>query len=208
MNRMDSTEIHRVWADREGEYSPEYYAYYGPNDTSEAIQEVIESAGLDDPSVLELGCSSGRHLAYLVEHGYRDVAGIDINPEAVAVLRETYSELADVGSFYIAPIEDQLPDFEAGAFDVVFSIETLQHVPSEQGAVFDSVARVTDDLLITVERESGNTAGDDDESVTYVNDEFPLYYREWDRIFGERDFEQIEARNLGRYMLRAFKRSP
>ncbi|MFB6178072.1 MAG: class I SAM-dependent methyltransferase, partial [Halobaculum sp.] len=35
---MNSDEVRRRWADRSGEFSPEYYAYYGPNATSETIR--------------------------------------------------------------------------------------------------------------------------------------------------------------------------
>lgn len=208
MRPMDADAIHRAWEAKDGEYSPEYYAYYGSNETSEAIRAVIESADLEAPSVLELGCSSGRHLAFLAANGNRDLAGIDINPEAIGVLRETYPALAEAGTFYVDAIEDRVPAFEAGEFDVVFSVETLQHLPRDDVSVIDAVARITDELLITVERERENIPEDVGQKVTYVNDEFPLYYRDWDSIFEDRGFTQVESRDLGRYMLRAFRPTP
>ncbi|ELZ33862.1 methyltransferase, partial [Halogeometricum pallidum JCM 14848] len=74
---MDSNDVHRRWTGRSGAYSPEYYAYYGPNETSEMLADAIDRFAGSDPSILELGCSSGRHLAHLFEEGYEDVSGVE-----------------------------------------------------------------------------------------------------------------------------------
>ncbi len=207
---MDAPSVHRTWHDREGEYSPNYYAYYGPDEASEAICEVIETDAPDAAAILELGCSSGRHLASLYREGYRNLSGIDINPDALSVMAETYPELADTGTFYVDAIENVLGDFDDGAFDVVFSVETLQHIHHEHEWVFEDVARVTGGHLITVEVENadreGEEAGADTVPMTYVNDEFPLYYRDWGQVFANLGFEATGSRELGRDTMRVFRR--
>jgi SAM-dependent methyltransferase len=197
---MDADEVHDRWAERSGEYSPTYYAYYGPNETSELIRRYLDDAVDPGASVLELGCSSGRHLAHLHEHGYGDLHGIEINDEAFEVMGETYPELAADGTFYHDAIESVLPGFEDDRFGAVYSVETLQHVHPDNAWVFDEVARVTADLLVTVENEGGN-----DGDVNYVNDEFPLYYRDWNRVFVQRGFEGIGVEPTDRDTLRAFR---
>ena len=83
---MDAEATLDAWADRTGEYSPEYYAYYGPDDTSERLLATLDEQVGRGASVLELGCSAGRHLAYLHEHGYEALAGVDVNADALDAL--------------------------------------------------------------------------------------------------------------------------
>jgi hypothetical protein len=41
--------------------------------------------------------------------------------------------------------------------------------------------------------------------VTYVNDEFPLYRRDWPAVFTGLGFELVETEDLGRATLRVFR---
>jgi len=189
---VDPDTVRREWADRSGEYSPEYYAHYGPNETSEAIRETLDQYLTSDASILELGCSSGRHLAHLLEHGYEDLTGIEVNDDAFDVMAETYPELADRGMFYHDTIEAVIEDFADGQFDAVFAVETLQHIHPESVWVFDELARVTDDLLITVENEVDGE-GSSEPEVTYVSEDIPLYHRDWNQIFTDRGLVEVDA---------------
>jgi SAM-dependent methyltransferase len=156
---VNSEEIRRQWAERSGEFSPEYYAYYGPNGTSERVLGLLDRYVDRDARVLELGCSSGRHLAHLYEHGFENLSGIDVNDEAFEVMAATYPDLADAGTFHRGAIEDVVVGFEDGRFDAVYSVQTLQHVHPDAEWVFEELVRITDDLLVTVENE-GETATD------------------------------------------------
>jgi SAM-dependent methyltransferase len=226
---MDPNSVRKQWEERSGEYSPDYYAYYGPNETSELLRARLDSAVASDASILELGCSSGRHLARLHEAGYEDLHGIEINDEALSVMEETYPDLAEAGTFYIDAIEETVPQFDDDRFDVVFSIETLQHLHPDDEWVFDEVARITGERLLTVENEGsddgevdGGAEGDkteersgteeggeseeeDGSDVNYVRGEFPLYYRNWNRIFTERGFAETDSKALDRDTFRAFR---
>jgi len=181
---MDSSTNHRGWAERSGEFSPTYYAQLGPNKVSSSLVTLLDHYVGTETSILELGCSSGRHLAHLHENGYEDVAGIDINGESFEVMSDHYPALAETGTFYAGSIEGVVPDFPDDAFDVVYSVETLQHVHPDDEWVFDELTRVTSDLLVTVENE-GDASEDcpSDWTVQSVDDEFPLYRRNWGRVF-------------------------
>ncbi|WP_224449305.1 class I SAM-dependent methyltransferase [Haloprofundus salilacus] len=223
---MNPDEIRQRWAERSGEFSPDYYAYYGPNESSEAIRRCIDAEPGSNVSILELGCSSGRHLAHLYDHGYRNLHGIDVNEEAMTVMRQVYPELAAAGTFYIDAIENVVTEFDDDAFDVVYSMETLQHIHPENGWVFDELARVTSERLVTVEIEGKAHDGDetvgesetpeefdpcaypDQPEVNYVNDEFPLYYRHWGRVFSTRGFTETASERLKNDTLRLFRRTP
>ena len=222
---MDPDAVHEEWDDRSGEFSPTYYAHYGPNETSEAVRERLDAALGPDPSVLELGCSSGRHLAHLHAHGYTDLHGVDINEDAREVMAETYPDLAAAGTFRFDAIETVVTEFDDDRFDAVYSVETLQHIPRDNEWVFDEVARIAGELLLTAEIESGRggskpDGGDDaddgtrdgspdrdadDRPVNYVNDDFPLYYRDWEAVFGDRGFEQVDVETVGRDTVRTFR---
>ncbi|WP_123539371.1 class I SAM-dependent methyltransferase [Halosimplex salinum] len=208
---MDSNDVRRQWADRSGEYSPEYYAYYGADETSESVLDVLSESLAREASVLELGCSSGRHLAHLREAGFADLSGIELNEDAFDVMAEQYPELRESGTFYAQPIEDVIGDFEDGQFDAVYSVQTLQHIhPDDAEWVFDEIARITGDVLVTVEIEDAaadaeREENDDDPDVNYVRDEFPLYYRDWRSIFTDLGLEQTERRDGKRDTLRAFR---
>ena len=202
---MDSEEVRDHWAGRSGEYSPEYYAHYGPDETSETLLRILDRHLDRDASVLELGCSSGRHLAHLHDHGYANVAGIEVNEDAFDVMGETYPDLAAAGTFYPAAIEDVVEDFADDRFDAVYSVETLQHVHPDAAWVLDELVRITGDLLVTVENEGGDGSGAADADVNYVDGDFPLYYRDWNDVFTARGLEEIH-RDVGkRDTVRAFR---
>ena len=203
---MDSTEVRRQWETRSGEYSPEYYAHYGPNGASEAVCDVLERVVGPKGSVLELGCSSGRHLSYLHEHGFEDLSGVELNGDAFDVMADAYPDLAAAGTFHHGAIEDVVGGFDDGGFDAVYSVETLQHIHPDAEWVFEELARITDDVLVTVENENdGELTGGTDGDVNYVTEDVPLYYRDWNRVFTEVGLTEIEAEVGKRDTVRAFR---
>lgn len=212
---MDSNEVRREWAERTGEYSPEYYAYYGPDETSETIRRLLDRFVGRDASVLELGCSSGRHLSHLHDNGYENLAGIEVNGDAFDVMEAHYPDLASDGTFYCDAIEAVVDDFEDGQFDAVYSVETLQHLHPDVEWVFEELVRITGELLVTVENEGaansedGDGANDGDESgneVNYVDEDIPLYYRDWNRIFTDVGLDEVDRSSTDRDTIRAFRR--
>jgi SAM-dependent methyltransferase len=199
---MDADAVLEAWLDRTGEFSPGYYAYYGPDEVSEALLSVVDARAGEAPTVLEVGCSSGRHLAHLLDSGYDDLHGVEINEEARAVMADAYPALSAGGEFRFAAIEDVVEAFDDRQFDVVYSVQTLQHVHPDAEWVFDELARVTDDLLVTVEIEGDQEASD----VSYDNGEFPLYYRDWRAVFEDAGLRQVEALPVDGNTMRVFQR--
>ena len=206
---VDSTEVERQWAERSGEFSPEYYAHYGPDETSDVVRRVLECHVDSESPILELGCSSGRHLSHLHDHGFTDLAGIEVNGDAREVMERAYPELADSVTFHHGAIDDVVRDFEDGQFAAVFSVETLQHLHPEADRVFDELVRITDGILVTGENEGETERSDGDSAaVCYVNDEFPLYYRDWNAVFTARGFVEVAVNDDRRDTIRTFRSTP
>ncbi|MFB6153250.1 MAG: class I SAM-dependent methyltransferase [Halodesulfurarchaeum sp.] len=201
---MDADDVRREWEGRDGAYSPRYYAYYGADEVSEAIASQLDDHGPADPAILEVGCSAGRHLAHLYDRGYRDLWGIDVNPESFSVLQETYPNLAEDGTFLVGAMEDILPGMPDAAFDLVYSVETLQHIPHENAGVFEEVARISGDLVVTVEVEREMAGQDGEDAINYVDGDFPIYYRKWEQVFEEFGLVQLDSVDMGRQTMRVF----
>ncbi|WP_416840332.1 class I SAM-dependent methyltransferase [Haloferax sp. DFSO52] len=205
---MDANDVRRKWEDRSGEFSPEYYAYYGPNETSTSVRRLFERRLEPDAAILELGCGPGRHLASLRDHGFTNLHGIDINVDSFEVMEETYPALAAAGTFYADAIEDVVTGFDDGQFDAIYSIETLQHIHPDDEWVFEAVARATSDLLVTVENEGDEELPPSERGVNEHEYDFPLYYRDWQDIFTAFGFTQVEIERGARDTLRVFERQP
>jgi len=204
--RMDPEDVRRDWVERDGKYSPAYYANIGPNEVSETLASVLSHYADDDAAILELGCGSGRHLEHLRERGYGNLAGIDINDTAFEVMAETYPRLAETGSFTTGALEDVLPGVPDDEYDVVYAVETLQHIHPDEAWVFEAVARITDDLLVTAENEGNSPErGRGDAAVSHVDDEFPLYHRDWKAVFADLGFAHLIREPTARDTIRVFR---
>ncbi len=203
---MDPDDVRQDWAERSGRFSPAYYADLGPNEVSETLASVLTHYVDSDAAILEVGCGSGRHLAHLHDCGFGNLTGIDINDEAFAVMAEHYPRLAETGTFHTGALERRLPECGDDAFDVVYSIETLQHIHPDDSWVFEELGRLTADLLVTAENEGNSPDRGRDAAVSYVDDDFPLYHRDWKGIFTELGFAQLIREPTARDTIRVFRR--
>lgn len=73
--------------------------------------------------VLEIGCGRGAFARHLVDKG-ADVVAADFSPAAVQLARATLGERCKL---VVADVQD-IP-FPSATFDLVVSLETLEHVP-------------------------------------------------------------------------------
>lgn len=199
-------ENRQYWAERSGRYSPAYYAQLGPNEVSEILVDVFGHYVDETAGILEVGCGSGRHLARLADHGFVDLTGIDINDDAFTVLAETYPKLATTGTFYTGAIEDLVSEFGDGAFDVVYSVEVLQHIHPRAEWVFEELVRITSEFLVTAENEGNSPQrGRANTAVSSVNGEFPLFHRNWKQVFVDRGVAQLVCEPTSRDTIRVFR---
>ena len=188
-------DVQRTWKEREGEFSPEYYAIVGPDRTSETIVETVSERfePNDRPSILEIGCSSGRHLEALHSAGYEKLSGIDINPRAQAVMEKAYPELASCVDFRVGALETVVETIDDDRFDFVFAVETFELVPPANEWVFEDVARITGDTLVTV--ASGPERWSDRRPAE-CHGEYPYFYRAYDSVFESAGLRTIDRRTV------------
>lgn len=220
----DPTDVRQQWVDRSRAYSPEYYAYYGPDERSDHLLTVLEDRLDREATVLELGCGSGRHLSHLAANGYEDLVGVDVNGAAFDVLERTYPDLAAAGTFHHGALESVVPSFETDRFDLAYSVETLQHLHPSCDWLLDELHRVTADLLVTAEIESerGDDRGGDRAQVGVDRDDIDresdgdgvretdvdgvtLYKRRWDRVLDDAGFDELTAIDCDRVTFRLFR---
>lgn len=196
--QLSRAQVHDFWrsADAQGNRPQDYLQ--ASTDRSQYLLELVQLAGLDDPSILELGCNAGRNLAWLQTAGYRRLSGIEISPAAVQALNAAYPALAAAATIHTAPVEDVIGAFPDYAFDIVFSMAVLVHIHSDSDWVMAEIARICGGCLITIEDELNET---------------PRHFlRNYQALFEAQGFVQVLKRDashiegLGPYTARMFRR--
>jgi phosphoethanolamine N-methyltransferase len=106
------------------------------------VARVLEGRDLKGKSVLDIGCGAGGiDVALAKAHGAAYVTGIDVEDSVISHARALVARqgLADrIGLAKVAP--GPLP-FPPGTFDVVFSKDSIVHIP-DKAALMAEVARV------------------------------------------------------------------
>lgn len=119
--------------------------YIVETNRSELLGELIAEVP-KDARILEVGCNVGRNLAWLVDHGWSNVEGVEISPHAVELLRSTYPQLASA-VVHVGAAEDILPGLPDDGFDLVFTMAVLEHIHPTSGVVFDRIATLAPRVL-------------------------------------------------------------
>ena len=114
------------------------------------IVETMQKYARPEWSILELGSGTGRNLAGLYQAGYRNLLGIEINPDAVELGQEHFPEYRDV-SVMVAPIEDMI--HKLAPVDVIFTSGVLMHLPYDLEWVIQLLREKARRLIITNEGE-------------------------------------------------------
>lgn len=80
----------------------------------------------NDSKVLDLGCGYGNFLFFLRSHGYKNVTGVDISTEEIAVCEKLFPAY----KFHQADIHEYIRATDE-KFDVVYLSHVLEHVKKE-----------------------------------------------------------------------------
>jgi pseudaminic acid biosynthesis-associated methylase len=148
-------------------------------------------AALGFASALEVGCNVGGNLRWLAELlGPKNVAGVDVNEQALATLR---GALPGVDVRRVAA--RSLP-FADRSFDLVFTTGVLIHQPPDElGPVMDEIVRCARRYVLC-----GEYRADSLEEVPYRGQEGALFRNDYGRLYQERfpDLRLVEEGFLAR----------
>jgi len=124
-------------------YSPELAIDYSQkreqfNETDKVLVGALESVGVKDKEIVDLGCGDGRHARLIKEMGAAHVVGVDVNEKMIELAKEKSIENPDV-TFFVAdgrnlPVEDS-------SADIVVSNFVVHYFPDAK-EIFNEISRV------------------------------------------------------------------
>ncbi len=130
-------------------------------------------ADLHPKTVLDAGCAMGYLVAALRDRGV-DAYGIDISEYAISNVRDDIKPFCCIGS-----LTEALPEALPTKYDLVVTIEVLEHLYVEDGKkAIHNLCQITDNILFS-------SSPDDYQEQTHVNVQQREY---WVRLFAEEGF--------------------
>lgn len=168
-------EVQQYW--RKPDESNDPTTYLGTAERSEYLVSLIKQHVSNDASIIELGCNVGRNLNYLWQAGYSNLSGVEINEDAIRLMKESYPDMK--ATIYHGTIEERIKELQQ--YDLVFTMAVLEHVHKDSEWVFEEIARLAKRCLITIE---------DEKEVSERH--FPRNYK---KIFESFGFRQIYEHN-------------
>ncbi len=174
-------------------YNSDYYNRYSEHSYAKA--EVWESffgsvadrivADFNPRVVLDAGCAWGYLVAALRDRGV-DAYGLDVSTYAIDHVRDDIRPYCFVGSL-TEPFPASLPD----KFDLITSIEVLEHIDEEQCmTVIEQLCSRTDQILFS-------STSEDIQDETHVNVQQPEY---WMKRFAQFGFYRQIQYNAENYL--------
>lgn len=127
------------------------HTYLSPIARSEFLVGLLEKYVPKSASLLELGCNVGRNLNAAYQAGYRNLEGIEINPEAVEILKKTFPEMASTTNIRLGRIEDHIRSIESR--DCIYTMAVLVHIhPSSDWVFAEMASRAKTLILVEAEK--------------------------------------------------------
>lgn len=135
-------------------------------------------------AIMEIGCNAGANLAGLHTLGYADLSGVEINPHAIAEMRQAFPELARDAVIHQGRVEEVLPTLPADSLDVVFAMAVLHHIHPASRWIFAEMVRIARRHVCVLEPER---------IVSHY-----VFCRDYGRVFEGLGCRQLRAVEIGR----------
>ena len=148
-------ELHAYWRDPDEPNRPEGYVI--PVDRSHFLLKLLEPYCASDDPVLEIGPNVGRNLEHLRLAGFKCLEGIEINSNAIEVMRASYPDLAASATIHNAPVEEVIGALPDRAFGAVLTMAVLEHIHPESEWIFAEMVRICRGIIVTIEDEESQT---------------------------------------------------
>jgi 2-polyprenyl-3-methyl-5-hydroxy-6-metoxy-1,4-benzoquinol methylase len=123
--------------------------YFQAGERSQFLVSLVKQYAKPDASIIELGCNVGRNLHYLWQAGYKNLSGVEINEDAIRLMKERFPDMQ--ATIYQGSLEERIKELKE--YDLVFTMAVLEHIHRDSEWVFSEMARVTKKCLITIEDE-------------------------------------------------------
>lgn len=155
--------------------------YYDGMDRSKFSLGVIRKYAKPNDRILEIGCNVGRNLNILYKAGFKNLAGIEINAKAVELMREKFPDMARDMEIYNDAVENVIRLMPSRKYDVVFTMAVLEHIHDDSSWIFSEMARITNNILFTIEDE--------------VAASWRTFPRDYQHVFERLGMKQVELNN-------------
>jgi SAM-dependent methyltransferase len=123
----------------------------------EFMRDYIQPDIDESHHILELGCNAGGNLNVLLESGYQNLTGIEINPHAIEQLKISFPILATEATLIQGDIAQIMSGLKDSSYDLIFTMAVAMHVHPEDNMVFKEMVRLTKRWLCTIEPEEDNS---------------------------------------------------
>ncbi len=196
--KIELEEVQDYWMDPSDEGNqPMSYITSNRNDRRSGILlDAMPTLELkNNARILEVGCNIGRNLDMLRRKGYTNLSGVEINYEAVQLMKDHYGKTFQASEIANSSIENYPIKF--GGFDLIFTMAVLMHLPYDSDWVFDKLVKGTKKYLLIIEEEDCVKS-------------WSHYPRDYKKMFENLGMKQMyELKNVfesGDYTLRVFKK--
>lgn len=164
------------------------------NSFSRIAEQIIQD--FHPKSVLDVGCAWGYLVEALRDRGV-EAYGIDISEYAISKVREDIKPYCVVGS-----ISDKFPEELPDKYDLVITIEMLEHLTPEDGDIaIETLCNLSDTIVVS-------TTPDDFNEPTHINVQQPAY---WVTRFAKHGFYrnlQYDVSYVSNYAMQFERRQP
>lgn len=115
--------------------------FLSPGGASE-VEKILDDCDLEDKSVLDIGCGTGGvEVLLTTKLDASHVTAIDVEPSMIARTRQRVTDAGLADRVEVRLVDPGSLDFPDEAFDVVFSKDSMVHIP-DKSALFLEVLRV------------------------------------------------------------------
>jgi SAM-dependent methyltransferase len=156
ISQLSKDEVQNYWKNpNDPEFnSPETYLESTTKNTQILLDIVNDSLDKKEIKILELGCNVGRNINKLFENGFKNLFAIEINSEAINLMKKSFPNTFSSTKIFESSIENKIKEFPDNEFDLVFSMAVLMHIHNDSDWIFQHIARITKKNLIIMENEN------------------------------------------------------
>lgn len=156
IHQLSKDQVQNYWKNpNDPEYnSPKLYLESDTKNTKILLDIVNEYFDNKEIKILELGCNVGRNINKLFESGFKNLFAIEINSEAIKLMKKSFPDTFSSTTIFESSIESKIKEFSDDQFDLVFSMAVLMHVHKDSNWIFQHIARISKKNLIIMENEN------------------------------------------------------